>query len=173
MSYLMGRSVSVAAYLVITLFLFLYPALSSAEVYKWIDDKGNIVFSDSPPAGVDAREIKVKDNNRTEMQQAREERPKAKKKDDNSRLRDLRDISIILYMTDWCPYCRKAKDYLASSGLTFTEYNIDKDRKKGEEMKQKSGSKAVPVIDVEGIIIRGYAPEAIQSAITRKRSVVD
>jgi hypothetical protein len=40
-------------------------------------------------------------------------------------------------------------------------------------MKQKSGSKGVPVIDVEGIIIRGYAPEAIKSAITTKRSSTD
>jgi hypothetical protein len=37
-------------------------------------------------------------------------------------------------------------------------------------MMQKSGSKGVPVIDVEGIIIRGFSPGAISSAITKKRS---
>jgi len=37
-------------------------------------------------------------------------------------------------------------------------------------MMQKSGHGGVPVIDVEGIIIRGFSPDAISSAITKKRT---
>ncbi len=37
-------------------------------------------------------------------------------------------------------------------------------------MMQKSGSKGVPVIDVEGIIIRGFSADAISEAIRKKRT---
>jgi len=37
-------------------------------------------------------------------------------------------------------------------------------------MMQKSGSRGVPVIDVEGIIIKGFSPDAISSAIKKKRT---
>jgi hypothetical protein len=36
-------------------------------------------------------------------------------------------------------------------------------------MMAKSGSRGVPVVDVEGIIIRGYSPDSMRDAIERKR----
>ena len=36
-------------------------------------------------------------------------------------------------------------------------------------MRQKSGHRGVPVIDVEGIIIKGFNPDAISAAIRKKR----
>jgi len=38
---------------------------------------------------------------------------------------------------------------------------------------QKSGQRGVPLIDVEGIIIRGFSPDAISSAISKKRTQGD
>ena len=49
------------------------------------------------------------------------------------------------------------------------EYDVEKDLQKREEMVKKSGSRGVPVVDIEGIIIRGYSPEAMRDAIERKR----
>jgi hypothetical protein len=37
-------------------------------------------------------------------------------------------------------------------------------------MMQKSGQRGVPVIDIEGIIIRGFSPNAISSAIRKQRA---
>ncbi|HSW62895.1 MAG TPA: hypothetical protein VLH56_06270 [Dissulfurispiraceae bacterium] len=50
-----------------------------------------------------------------------------------------------MYMTDWCPYCMKARESM-----------------------QKSGRRGVPDIDVEGI---GYSPERIKSAVEMKRQL--
>jgi hypothetical protein len=36
-------------------------------------------------------------------------------------------------------------------------------------MMAKSGSRGVPVVDVEGIVIRGFSPDAMRDAIERKR----
>ncbi len=57
---------------------------------------------------------------------------------------------------------------MRSIGVDFTEYNIDRDSDRRAEMKKKTGgSTGVPVIDIDGVIVRGYSPEAIQSALDR------
>ncbi len=56
---------------------------------------------------------------------------------------------------------------MRSIGVDFVEYNIDKDKSKREELQQKTGRTSVPVIDVDGTLIRGYNPEAIQAALDR------
>jgi len=145
--------------IVIILFvIFLSPASSSlsGEVYKWKDKDGNMIFSDTPPpSGVD---VEVK-----EFKEDTIERPKAKeniniprvKWESSREKRPYRDIHVIMYMTSWCPYCVKAREYLRSLDVNLIEYNIERDKSKREEMLSKSsGSTSVPLIDVEGIIIK-------------------
>ena len=91
------------------------------------------------------------------------------KGDDREPQRSYAAIDVILYQTSWCPYCVKARDLLKSMGVSLIEHDIEKDPAKGDEMIAKSGSRGVPVVDIEGIIIRGYAPDSIRSAIERKR----
>lgn len=54
-------------------------------------------------------------------------------------------------------------------GVSLTEYNIEKEPQRRAEMMAKSGTRGVPVIDIEGIIIPGYSPEAMKAAIEQKR----
>lgn len=54
-------------------------------------------------------------------------------------------------------------------GVSLAEYDIEKDSQKLKELMLKSGSQGVPVVDIEGIIIRGYVPEMMRQAIERKR----
>jgi glutaredoxin len=75
-------------------------------------------------------------------------------------------------MTSWCPYCVKAREYLRSLDVNLIEYNIERDKSKRDEMLFKSGgSGGVPLIDVEGIVIRGYNPDTFKAAIERRRSL--
>ncbi len=153
--------------LAVLLIIGLSPSQSSAEIDQWTDSTGNVIYSDTPPAGGAAKEIKVKENNRTIME---ETYPKTKKsREKESGLKDIRDISVILYMTDWCPYCKKARNYLSSAGVSFSEYDIEKDKQRRSEMMKKTGSTSVPVIDIEGTVIRGFVPAAIDAAILRKK----
>jgi len=86
-------------------------------------------------------------------------------------MRLVRDINVVMYITSWCPYCKKARDYIKSLGASLIEYDIERDRSAADEMVKKTGgSHGVPVVDVEGIIIRGYSPEAISSAIKQKQN---
>ncbi len=154
---------------VLTVVFFTIPAVSG-EIYKWTDRNGNVVFSDTPPPPGVKGEIR-------EMREDRTERPKAERGSQKPKAEGIREarpysgISVIMYMTAWCPYCDKARTYLRSLNVQLTEYNIEKDKSKKEEMLSKSGgSKGVPLIDIEGIIIKGYNQDAIRTAVERRRN---
>jgi glutaredoxin len=152
--------------------IFVSPASSavSGEIYKWKDKDGNIVFSDTPPPpGVNAEKKEFKEES-TEKPKTKEYFPRSTSERVEEK-RPYRDIYVIMYMTSWCPYCVKAREYLRSLDVNLIEYNIERDKSKRDEMLSKSGgSTGVPLIDVEGIIIRGYNPSALRTAIERRRS---
>jgi len=157
--------------LIAVLLLLILPLSVSAEIYKYTDSSGNTVFSDSPPSGGNFQKMKF-----LEQRMEVPERPEIKndepvKSTGLKSKRDYRDIKVVMYMTSWCPYCTKARNYINSLGANLIEYNIDNDKNKEREMREKSGSTGVPLIDVEGILIRGFSAEAIKDAVERKRNL--
>jgi len=76
-------------------------------------------------------------------------------------------MSVTLYSTPSCAYCRMAKDYFRTKGVAFTEYNVASDQRKADEMVRKSGQMGVPVIDVNGSIIIGFNKVEIERALHR------
>ncbi len=160
--------------------IFLSPASSavSAEIYKWKDKDGNVVFSDTPPPpGVNA-EIREFKEDATERPRTKENIPRVRespqwpKSEASKEKRPYRDIQVIMYMTSWCPYCTKARNYLHSLDVRLIEYNIERDKDRKAEMLSKSGgSTGVPLIDVEGTIIRGYNPDALKAAVEKRRNL--
>jgi glutaredoxin 3 len=53
---------------------------------------------------------------------------------------------VTVYTSDWCPYCRRAKDLLTQKNVVFTEINVDDEPKFREEMIARSGRRTVPQI---------------------------
>jgi glutaredoxin 3 len=64
--------------------------------------------------------------------------------------------NVIIYSTATCPYCVKAKQLLTSKNVQFTEYFVDKDLEKREEMlKLSGGRRTVPQIFINDKHIGG------------------
>jgi len=76
-------------------------------------------------------------------------------------------MSVTLYSTPSCAYCRMAKDYFRQKGISFSEYNVASDQRKADEMVRKSGQMGVPVIEVNGSIIIGFNKTEIERALHR------
>jgi len=76
-------------------------------------------------------------------------------------------MSVTLYSTPSCAYCRIAKDYFKTNGVHFTEYNVASDQRKAEEMVRKSGQMGVPVIVINGSVIVGFNKTEIERALKR------
>jgi glutaredoxin 3 len=56
--------------------------------------------------------------------------------------------AVTLYVSDWCPYCRRAKSLLTRKNVVFSEINVEDDAKLREEMIARSDRRTVPQIFV-------------------------
>ena len=145
------------------------------QIYQWTDKNGNIVFSDTPPSGSDGEKVKVlKEREGPPPQEGmdRQEKgwrvPSPSEPTGNGK-REYRDIRVLLYMKEWCPHSLRARAYLKSLGVKLIEYDVQKDRSRNQEKVRKSGKDSgVPVIDVEGIILKGFNPYNIRNAVEKR-----
>jgi len=51
---------------------------------------------------------------------------------------------VIMYVTDWCPYCERARSLLASKGVQTEEIDVDAVPGARAEMRARSGRDTVP-----------------------------
>lgn len=72
---------------------------------------------------------------------------------------------VIVYSTGNCPWCVKVKDFLKQNKVRFEERSAQENRQYALEVQQKSGGVAVPVTDVEGMIIIGFNPAKLKAAL--------
>lgn len=71
----------------------------------------------------------------------------------------------IIYTTTSCPFCKMAKTFFQQQGVDYEEKDVTNDQGLQQEMIQKSGQFAVPVIDIGGKIIVGFQKPQIEQAI--------
>ena len=77
-------------------------------------------------------------------------------------------MKIIIYGTDSCPWCHKAREFMKEHKVKFIDKNVGEDQKAAQEMIKKSGQQGVPVIDVDGEIIVGFDEDRLRSLLKIK-----
>lgn len=73
--------------------------------------------------------------------------------------------SVKVYSTSTCPYCIRAKQFLAENNIQFENIDVSADHAKAQEMIKKSGQMGVPVLDIDGEIIIGFDKERMKQAL--------
>ena len=63
---------------------------------------------------------------------------------------------VIMYTTNICPYCVRAKQLLNSKGVTYTEINLNQNPDKRAEMMEITGRRSVPQIIINGEAVGGF-----------------
>jgi glutaredoxin-like YruB-family protein len=69
-----------------------------------------------------------------------------------------RNKEVVVYTTSWCGWCRKTLAYLDQNGVDYENRDIEADDAWREELEEKTGSTSIPVVEIDGEIIRGYDP---------------
>jgi len=72
---------------------------------------------------------------------------------------------VIIYTTNWCPYCNAAKAFLRSKSVEFEEIDVAADPEKRMEMERLSRRRTVPQIFIDGRPIGGYDDARVLDAI--------
>lgn len=93
----------------------------------------------------------------------------AKRADFERRVEEARRaVDVTVYGASWCPSCKQTRAWLDSKGMAYSERDIDssEDAKRSAHRLNPAGT--IPVIDVEGEVIVGFAPEMIDRSIRRR-----
>lgn len=72
---------------------------------------------------------------------------------------------IRIFSTPSCAYCNTLKDYLKNHNFSFEYIDVSGDGRALNEMVEKSGQMAVPVIDIDGEFIAGFDKKRIDELL--------
>lgn len=71
---------------------------------------------------------------------------------------------VVLYATEWCGYCKLTQRFLDQKGIPYQAFDIEKNAE-ARKAYEALGGGGIPIIDVNGMLIRGYDPDAILAAL--------
>ena len=74
-------------------------------------------------------------------------------------------MSVTIYSTPTCPYCKMTKAFLNEIGVPFEDKDVSMNEQAAQEMVEKSGQMGVPVLDINGKIVLGFDKDAITAAL--------
>lgn len=75
--------------------------------------------------------------------------------------------TVILYATSWCGYCAKARELLDDNGIDYVEFDVEKSAE-GREQRKKLGGNGVPVLVINGEVVKGYNPSKILALVNKR-----
>ena len=64
--------------------------------------------------------------------------------------------SVLLYLTEWCPFCQRAKALLKKKNVSFTEIDVDDRPDLRSWLVSASGQRTVPQVFINGQPVGGY-----------------
>lgn len=62
---------------------------------------------------------------------------------------------VIVYSTQYCPHCTRAKNLLKSKNIEFKEVDLTNDEKQRESLREQTGWMTVPMIFIGDEFIGG------------------
>jgi glutaredoxin 3 len=147
------------------------PTASVRDVYyQYVDESGTVHFvqklEDVPvqwreKAGRIEVERSFAPPGRQATRPATERRPVAEAKARVSR------PEVVVYTTSWCGWCRKTLAFLDERGVDYVNKDIEANEWHRDELIQKTGRTSIPVVEIDGQLIRGYNAARMEELLAR------
>jgi glutaredoxin len=167
---LMGKNV---------LFIFCFGMLvmitvANAQTYKWVDDHGVVHLADSPPLHGSNALVEIQSPANFKPKSPLNLPPAQNTLNSESinvptaaadERTEPQNITVELYTTSWCPYCKDARNFFLSRGVSFTEYDIEKDEEAAHRKNDLDGGRGVPFAVICDQKIRGFSTIAYERAL--------
>ena len=128
-------------------------AAQAQQIYRWVDAGGRVQYSnEKPPAGAASSLVQPRVSSVGGNAAAGSKAPAAK--GDRAAGRPV----VKMYATDWCPYCKQAREYFARNGVPYVELDIEKSETAKSEHKS-IGGRGIPVILVGNERMNGFSEQ--------------
>lgn len=127
-----------------------------AQVHKWIDKDGKVVYGDLPPPGAESSSVKIPVTSfggspvfkSYSAYSAKRADPKA-------------PPQLVLYSADWCPQCRNAKAFFGANNIAYREVDVENDKSGAAEFKRNYGGGGIPLAVAGEKTMRGFSAESM------------
>jgi len=142
---------------------------ANADFYKWEDEKGETQITDyPPPANKSAKDVQIHkyQSEDPKISQGEEDSTKdAQDVDDQTKDTNKKKPDVVLYTKKNCPDCDKAREFLKSKKVQFTEYNMDTDKNAVIERKKIDDGDDVPFALINKYQVSGFTEASYGKAL--------
>jgi glutaredoxin len=134
-----------------TVLCFLLSACGFAQagdLYRWVDERGTVSYSDQPPPPSAKKAEKIKGKGKGNVVEVDKE---------PYELKQAKHLSpVTLYVTACGQLCDQATDFLKQRGIPYTPKDPAKEPEIALELKKLTGAVDVPVLVVGGSAFKGF-----------------
>ena len=149
--------------LLMLLFFFLY-GTANAAFYTWEDENGTTQITDYPPpqskSTKDVQVHKYESDNSTDLKSAEEQGSS-----NDNKSKSQKKPEVVLYTKNDCIDCDKAREFLKSKNIPFTEYNMDNDKTSRARRKEIDNTEDVPFAIINKNHVYGFTESAYNRAL--------
>jgi glutaredoxin len=148
------------------------PDAGRRTFYQWTDERGSVRFArslDDVPAEWRARAGQIEVD--TAAYQPRSGAPRTSAAGRRAyaqpapaeRRATFHDVTV--YTAPWCGWCRKTLAFLDERDVAYVNKNIEADEDYADELREKSGGRSIPFVEIDGTQIRGYNPSEMAALL--------
>ena len=141
---------------VISIGVFLLLGAAQAQnLYKWVDEQGNVFYQDQPPAEADG-----------DVEAYGEDRELIAEAEKDPRTVAAETYPVTLFSIPVCDACDLVRNMLQKSSVPFTEKDVNDNPPVQDELMGLAGQLSVPALAIGKKVIYGYNSVAIQEELT-------
>ena len=142
-----------------------HPFAGAQTLYKTVGADGKVVYSDRPPAEGKAQALQQE---QLPISIVPGMPPPAPGKAAAPKKAAVQNGQAVLYMAQWCGYCRLARGYLARNGIAYRE--IDIDTPDGKAAFAEIGGRGVPVLLADGQRLAGFRESSYDALFANRKA---
>ncbi|NNL85680.1 MAG: glutaredoxin family protein [Myxococcales bacterium] len=76
-----------------------------------------------------------------------------------------KSAAVTVYSTAWCGWCRKTVEWLDDRGVAYENRDVEANDTYREEIVSYTGGTSVPVVVIDGEVVRGFDPDRMKELI--------
>jgi len=74
---------------------------------------------------------------------------------------------VVIYTAEWCPYCKKLKQYLTEKGISYEDRDIEHGNQAVKELYASLGQPGIPKIVIGNKVINGFSQKVLDIEIAK------
>jgi glutaredoxin-like YruB-family protein len=138
--------------------------------YQYVDDTGTVHFVQSlgdVPARWQSKAGRIEVERAAPVPSTGGARPAATSRT-AKRVRPTHRAApeVVVYTTPWCGWCQKTLQYLDQKGVRYVNKDIEANQWNRDELIEKTGRTSIPVVEIDGEIIRGYNVQRMEQLLS-------